>query len=321
MDLIKTQSQNIIAFQNATFSKNKLVIHNGITSEEWADLGNSLTLIEGSVQFWIGDWARYGEKRGFLQKHTASSVYDELEDITGLSRQTLKDYKSVADRTSSLRNDDLTFNHHKEVASLPPPQQEDLLNKASEEKMSVRDLRAAVKVLNQNFNVQPLPNGVFDVIYCDPPWQYNFSETDSRKIENQYPTMTVDEICQMELPQIAEDAVLIMWATAPKLQEALSVMSSWGFEYKTNCVWDKEIIGMGYWFRGRHELLLLGVKGYFRTPLPENRIGSVYVERRTAHSKKPDFFYEWIEKSFGDRNRIELFSRNKRQNWEVWGNE
>jgi N6-adenosine-specific RNA methylase IME4 len=35
-----------------------------------------------------------------------------------------------------------------------------------------------------------------------------------------------------------------MWATAPKLKEALDVMDKWGFEYKTHAVWDKEILGV-----------------------------------------------------------------------------
>lgn len=96
----------------------------------------------------------------------------------------------------------------------------------------------------------------YEVIYADPPWRYDFSKSNSREIENQYPTMSVDEICSLKVPT-ADNAVLYLWATAPKLLEALRVMDAWGFEYKTNAVWDKQIIGMGYWFRGQHELLLV----------------------------------------------------------------
>ena len=35
--------------------------------------------------------------------------------------------------------------------------------------------------------------GSFDVIYADPPWRYSFSKSKSRNIENQYPTMTIDD--------------------------------------------------------------------------------------------------------------------------------
>lgn len=59
-----------------------------------------------------------------------------------------------------------------------------------------------------------------------------------------------------KLPPSEDNAVLYLWATAPKLLEALEVMRAWGFKYKTQAVWDKSWVGMGYWFRGQHEILL-----------------------------------------------------------------
>ena len=177
------------------------------------------------------------------------------------------------------------------------------------------------KIKEQVFKIRQMPQGSFDLIYCDPPWKYDFAETDNRKIENQYPTMTVDEICQMELPNIASNSLLLMWATAPKLLEAIKVIAAWGFTYKTHGIWDKVKIGMGYWFRGQHELLIVATKGNFSPPDPSNRNSSIYVEARGQHSSKPDFFYEWIEKAFPLSHKIELFSRTKRDGWEAWGNE
>lgn len=167
---------------------------------------------------------------------------------------------------------------------------------------------------------QPLPNGVFDLIYCDPPWKYDFSETSSREIENKYPTMSQEELMALD-PPAAPNSVLFMWATAPKLIEALDIMKMWGFEYKTNAVWDKEILGMGYWFRGQHELLLVGTKGSFSPPEEKLRISSVIREKRTQHSKKPDVVYTILENLFPDANRLEMFARSKRSNWSAWGNE
>ena len=91
----------------------------------------------------------------------------------------------------------------------------------------------------------------YQIIYADPPWRYDFSKSDNREIENQYPTMSVDEICALNVPS-EKNAVLYLWATAPKLREALKVMEAWGFDYKTHAIWDKEIIGMGYFFLGHH---------------------------------------------------------------------
>lgn len=319
---LETQTVDIIKFEKAKFEKNKLTISDGITIEEWKDLGQCLRQVEGSVQFWIGDWARFGDKKEFTGKYIDSKVYDELEQITGLERQTIQQYKSIAGKLdTNLRSPNLSFNHHREVAALPEEKQIEFLNRADEEKLSVRELRQEIRN-DSHASKKPLeiPEGIFNIIYCDPPWQYDFAETDNRKIENQYPTMTVDELCGMQLPTISDNALLLMWATAPKLCEALRVIEAWGFEYKTHCIWDKGKIGMGYWFRGQHELLLVATKGNFSPPTPENRNSSIYNEDRQRHSQKPDFYYDWIDKSF-EGQKIELFARIKRHGWEAWGNE
>lgn len=160
----------------------------------------------------------------------------------------------------------------------------------------------------------------YSVIYADPPWRYDFSKSDSREIENQYPTMTVEEICALKIPA-NENAVLYLWATAPKLLEALAVIKAWGFVYKTNAIWDKEIVGMGYWFRGQHELLLVGTKGKFSPPEQSLRISSVIKERRSKHSKKPSAVRDFIMAWFPDASKVELFARQATPGWDTWGNE
>ena len=97
----------------------------------------------------------------------------------------------------------------------------------------------------------PLPDGAFELIYADPPWQLG-NPTSAYAPENHYPTMALEEIKALEVPS-AEDAVLFLWAVASKLPEALEVMAAWGFEYKTDLVWVKDWIGLGTWVRHRHE--------------------------------------------------------------------
>jgi N6-adenosine-specific RNA methylase IME4 len=160
----------------------------------------------------------------------------------------------------------------------------------------------------------------YGVIYADPPWRYSFSKSDSRKIENQYPTMSVDEICSLQVPA-AKDCVLYLWATAPKLQEALKVMKAWGFEYKTHAVWDKEKIGMGFWFRGQHELLLVGTRGHVSPPAQSQRTSSVYRYARARHSKKPNEIRSMIASWFPESTKLEMFCRYPAEGWDVWGNE
>lgn len=158
----------------------------------------------------------------------------------------------------------------------------------------------------------------YQIIYADPPWRYDFSKSDSRKIENQYPTMKVEEICELNIPS-EDNSVLYLWATAPKLLEALQVMKSWGFIYKSQAVWDKETIGMGYWFRGQHEILLVGTKGKFSPP--NIKKPSVFRFKRSKHSKKPNEIRDYIAQAFPNESKVELFARNKTEGWDIWGNE
>lgn len=160
----------------------------------------------------------------------------------------------------------------------------------------------------------------YSIIYADPPWRYDFSKDNADKIENHYPTMTVEDICKLPIPS-AENSVLYLWATAPKLIEALMVMKAWGYTYKTQAVWDKKSIGMGYWFRGQHEILLIGVKGKFSPPSSQFRVPSVYSEKKTKHSKKPEYFRDLISKTFYGFSKIELFARQHADGWDCWGNE
>lgn len=174
--------------------------------------------------------------------------------------------------------------------------------------------------MKKSNSIIPFPDKKYQIIYADPPWNYRHCASNSRKIENQYPTMSLDDIKNLQIPT-DDNAVLYLWATAPKLLEAMSVLVAWGFDYRTCSIWDKEIIGMGYWFRGQHELLLVGVKGRFSPPSQTMRISSVYKERRTRHSKKPDAIRDFISKWYPDKTKIELFAREEHAGWDVWGNE
>lgn len=184
-------------------------------------------------------------------------------------------------------------------------------------KEEVKEKQISVK---QERLQQPMSNRKYNLIYCDPPWKYDFSNTSNREIENHYPTMNIDELKKLTIPS-DDNCICYMWATAPKLQNALGLMESWGFKYKTHSIWDKQKIGMGYWFRGQHELLLVGVKGNMSPPQPSDRISSVYSESRTKHSKKPNFFYNYLNETFPNLLKVELFARKKEEGFDNWGNE
>lgn len=163
----------------------------------------------------------------------------------------------------------------------------------------------------------------YPIIYADPPWRYEHARTENRAIENHYPTMTLGEICDLPVAHIsADDAVLFLWATSPKLAESMEVIAAWGFVYRTCMVWDKCRIGMGYYARQQHELLLIATRGSIPVPEPANRPASVVrIERDPEHSAKPTEFYEIIERMYPEYTKVELFARTRRPGWDAWGNQ
>ena len=119
-----------------------------------------------------------------------------------------------------------------------------------------------------------------------------------------------------------EDAVLFMWAVAPKLDVGMDVLRAWGFSYKSNRVWDKEKLGMGYWGRIQHEHLLIGVRGKMESPPLSVLPRSVHREKSVEHSRKPDHFRDAITKMYRGQEKLEMFARGKPpEGWTYWGNQ
>jgi len=164
----------------------------------------------------------------------------------------------------------------------------------------------------------PMPKNVFDIIYADPPWKYDTEASQRGKAEHHYATMTTNDICNLEVPS-AENALLFLWVTNAHLEAGFKVLKKWGFKYVTNFVWVKDKIGLGWFARGQHELLLLCRKGTMPHPEDHNRFSTVIKAPREEHSAKPEIVYKMIETMYPNRRYLELFSRNKREGWTMWG--
>lgn len=152
------------------------------------------------------------------------------------------------------------------------------------------------------------------IILADPPWRREIDvSTPNRAIENQYPTMTLDEIKALPVSDLAtDDAVLFLWTTTIMLPQACEVIRAWGFEHVTSLVWDREVAGTGFWVRNQHEILLLAICGSPPKPPTGAAPTSVIRERRREHSRKPDDSYAKIERMYPDLPKIELFARQAR---------
>jgi N6-adenosine-specific RNA methylase IME4 len=139
--------------------------------------------------------------------------------------------------------------------------------------------------------------------------------------------MSADEICALPVADTAaDDCALILWATFPKLPEALRVINSWGFRYVTAAFnWFKTtkgglpFFGVGYYTKSNSEIALLGVRG--RMKPASNFVSQVIISPRERHSKKPDVVRDKVVELFGDLPRVELFARERTIGWDVWGNE
>ncbi len=192
-------------------------------------------------------------------------------------------------------------------------------NRNKKERREAKEKALAAKIT-------ALPDKKFGVIYADPPWKFEFYSDAGANYagpENHYPLSSTEDIMALPVAGIAaDDCVLLLWATAPMMPHAFDVMEAWGFEYKSQVVWVKHKAATGFWFRGRHELLLLGTKGNVPAPAPGDAWESVVEAPTAKHSEKPKIIYDLIESYFPNLPKIELNARGQaREGWESWGPE
>lgn len=187
-----------------------------------------------------------------------------------------------------------------------------------------------------------LPEGPFGCILADPPWSFltygKKRTTPHRTAADHYVTMTAEDLRAMPVGGCAaKDCALFMWVVDSHLDEAIELGKAWGFEFKTIAfIWCKTTksgspgqwgffppetvhrIGMGYWTRKQAEICLLFTRGKVK------RIGKgvrqIIEAPRREHSRKPDETHERVQALVGGPY-LELFAREPREGWTVWGNQ
>jgi N6-adenosine-specific RNA methylase IME4 len=191
-----------------------------------------------------------------------------------------------------------------------------------------------------------LPKRHFGAILADPPWAFNLwwggrtkqgkhvKSTPSRSTKPLYDVMDEEELSGLQVNNLAaDDCILVMWICWPVLEWSLRVMRAWGFEYKTCAFcWVKAHAGqiemfddkikphmtLGYWTRSNSEVAILGTRGKPKRLASDVR--QAIIEPRREHSRKPDGIHERIERLVAGPY-LELFARQKRPGWTVWGNQ
>jgi N6-adenosine-specific RNA methylase IME4 len=218
----------------------------------------------------------------------------------------------------------------------------------------------------------------YEIISADIPWNYNDKKMNRGGAARYYDTLTLEKVKAINVESVAaDDCLLMLWATAPLLPEALQVIESWGFKYKTvgfvwvkrssrfwehvakrarasfleyaalysdveglnpyspsaakawfGAEWAKSLmgrvaynIGMGSYTRANAEFVLFAVKGKGASLIEDRSISQIIDACKMEHSRKPDEYFEQVDKLVGDKSRFEMFARSRRKGWDVLGDQ
>lgn len=335
--LVKLDQARVLLAEATTIQAAKQIVSMAAAAEEYAREANlSVETYNYAAEIRLRAERRLGE----ILRETPKN-----EGRAGMGRPSLGTTKTEAPKPAPivprLADVGITYKQSsraQKLAKIPEEQFEEhiVTKKSKGDEITATDLLREVtagereerrdeRVADLAARARPINNmpATYPILYADPPWQYDDNTTDpTRVIENQYPTMTLEELCALPVSTITTgDAILFMWATNPLLRKAMLVLDAWGFAYQTNLVWVKDKIGMGYWFRQQHELLLVATRGTPPKPRASDRAPSVFTAPRREHSSKPDGIAEVIERYYPELPKVELFARRVRPGWAVWGNE
>lgn len=155
----------------------------------------------------------------------------------------------------------------------------------------------------------------YRTILADPPWAAE--QQGNRGASRHYDVMSTGQIAELRIGVLAEDdAHLWMWATNSALDEQISVMEAWGFEYRAALTWIKPYFRLGNYLRHQTEHLLFGTRG--RLPIQFRSQGTWFYAPVQDHSHKPEEVYAIIERC-SPGPYVELFARRQQPGWDSIG--
>jgi len=321
-----------------------------LTKPEQTELGE----LEKTIEHGLGTFVEVGlalrviRDKGLYRAHGTFGDYCKRRwGMTGRRGYQLVDAAEVIENVNncSQKLPSLPANEGQARELVPIPREkrgavwQQAIDKAPEEGITARHVKAVVEewlkasdettsVPVETCTVKDLAKLTVEVaegirppyrtVYADPPWKYGNQATRSAT-DNEYPTLTVDEICELPVVGLAdEEAHLHLWTTNAFLFEAKRVIDAWGFEYKSCFVWVKSQMGIGNYWRVSHEFLLLGVRGGLRFR-DKGQMSWIEVPRG-EHSAKPEQIRERLE-LVSLPPYLELFARRQIPGWSAWGNE
>jgi N6-adenosine-specific RNA methylase IME4 len=162
----------------------------------------------------------------------------------------------------------------------------------------------------------------YQTIVIDPPWQIQKITRQVRPRQDRfaYPTMTLDEIAKLPIPDLAfsEGCHVYLWVTHKYLPAGLNLFRDWGVKYQCLMTWVKPSGFTPFSWMYNTEHVLFGRIGNLQL----NRMGIKlsFEAPVTGHSRKPDEFFRIVRQA-SPEPRINLFAREQRPGFYAWGKE
>lgn len=282
------------------FCKNGLKAIGEPTFEQWQKCGDWIKRANGSVHFWLGDWLNFGERKWGEQ-------YSQVIEDTDFDYQTLRNDKWVAGKVDlSRRRDNLSFEHHKEVADLAPEEQEELLDMAEKQDIKRNDFRKIKQKFVADSNRLPskidndeslINKEVLDalatlnsdsidcVVTCLPP---------SIESDN---LVKISETCELLTKKVKKDSHLYFFTNWKNIDEIKPLIGDY-FQIKNIIVWDKMDVKTKGDIDGnyidRYELIIFATTGrrILNGPRPANIISYPELEKPESNTDKPEGLIE-----------------------------
>jgi len=198
---------------------------------------------------------------------------------------------------------------------------------AGKELTSLSVVRLAKRRKPTKGKTPPFPKGMYRCVVIDPPWPIQKIEREERPLQgNQLDyqgTLTVDEI-QTKMGVFLEDHAVkdgchvYLWVTHRFLPTGFDLFKAWGVKYECLMTWVKNVGFTPFSWMYDTEHVLFGRLGSLEVAKKGLRLS--FSAKVQGHSRKPDEFYDRVRQA-SPENRVDMFGREAREGFEVWGNE